>query len=201
MQDENSFPATLHNAVKFFSRPDAAFNFLVTLRWPNGVTCPRCGSKDVRFVSTRKIWECKHCVKKQFSARVGTIFEDSPLPLEKWFVALWLLVNAKNGISSYEIHRSLGVTQKTGWFMLQRLRLAVQSGSVKKMSGTCEADETYIGAKARYMHKDRRTGVGDAGIKKTAVQGILEHKRQQSLSRGSQDGSEYPQAGIVRQRA
>lgn len=115
------------------------------------MTCPHCKSKEVRFVSTRKIWECKHCVKKQFSARVGTIFEDSPLPLDKWFVALWLLVNAKNGISSYEIHRSLGVTQKTGWFMLQRLRLAVQNGSVKKMNGVCEADETYIGAKARYM--------------------------------------------------
>lgn len=183
MQDEN-FPKTLHNAVKFFAQPDAAFEFLKSLRWPDGVVrCPSCEASEVRFVKTRKIWECKHCIKKQFSARVGTIFEDSPLPLEKWFIALWLLVNAKNGISSYELHRSLGVTQKTGWFMLQRLRLAVQNGSVVKMSGTCEADETYIGAKARFMHKSKRTGVGHAGVKKTAVQGILERTTDKRASR------------------
>jgi transposase-like protein len=185
MQPDKFFPNTLHEAIKFFARDDNAFEFMITLRWVNGVVCPRCDSKEVRFLKTRKIWECKHCEsKKQFSVKVGTIFEDSPIGLDKWLCALWLLVNAKNGISSYEIHRALGVTQKTAWFMLQRIRLAMQSGTFKKkMRGIVEADETYIGAKARYMHKDRRTGVGDAGIKKTAVQGILERGKGKKHSR------------------
>jgi len=109
--------------------------------------------------------------------------EDSPIKLDKWLAAFWLIANAKNGISSYELHRALGVTQKTGWFMLHRIRLAMQEGTISKMRGICEADETYIGAKARYMHKDKRTGVGHAGLKKTAVQGILERTTHNKLSR------------------
>jgi transposase-like protein len=184
MQDETAFPKTLHGAVQYFATGDNAFEFMIALRWPNGVVCPRCESKDVVFLKSRKIWECKDCeTKRQFSVKVGTVFEDSPIKLDKWLCALWLLVNAKNGISSYELHRSIGVTQKTAWFMLQRIRLAMQSGTFKKMRGICEADETYIGAKARYMHKHRRTGVGDAGVKKIAVQGILERTKGSKASR------------------
>jgi hypothetical protein len=171
---ENNLPQTLHEAIVFFAIGDNAFEFMVALRWPHGVECPNCESKDVRFLKTRKVWECNKCTtKRQFSVKVGTIFEASPIALDKWLCAMWLIVNAKNGISSYEVHRSLGVTQKTAWFMLQRIRLAMQTGSFKKMTGICEADETYIGAKARYMHKSRRTPVGDAGVHKTPVQGIL----------------------------
>lgn len=168
------FPQTLHEAIQFFARENNAFEFMVALRWANGIACPRCKSKDVHFLESRKTWECKRCeTKKQFSAKVGTIFEDSPIGLDKWFCAIWLLVNAKNGISSYELHRSLGVTQKTAWFMLQRIRLAMRTGSFKKMSGRVEADETYIGAKARNMHKGKRPrGTGMVG--KTAVLGLLE---------------------------
>jgi transposase-like protein len=182
-KDITPFPKTLIDVVKYFSDPDVALNFMKFIRWPSGVArCPRCNHKNASFISTRRIWECKNC-KRQFSVKVGTIFEDSPIGLDKWLCAIWLLSNAKNGISSYELHRSIGVTQKTAWFMLQRIRLAMQRGTISKMSGTCEADETYIGAKARYMHKDKRTGVGHAGLKKTAVQGILERTTPDQHSR------------------
>jgi transposase-like protein len=172
---ENRLPKTLHEAVKYFGDEQRAHDFMVSIRWPDGkVKCPRCHSPNVTYISTRRIWKCK-ADKMQFSVKVGTVMEDSPIKLEKWLCAFWLIANAKNGISSYELHRSLGVTQKTAWFLLHRIRLAMQNGITGgKMKGTCEADETYIGAKARYMHKSRRTGVGDAGICKTPVQGILE---------------------------
>ena len=177
-------PETLLEAVSYFSNPENAFQFFKEIRWPNGVRCPRCGSKGVTFLANAKVWKCKTVHPKQkFSAKVGTIFEDSPIGLDKWLPAMWLTSNCKNGISSYELHRAIGVTQKSAWFMLQRIRLAMQNGSISKMDGTCEADETYIGAKARYMHKNRRTGVGDAGIKKTPIQGILERGKGDKLSR------------------
>ncbi len=177
-------PKTFLEAVRYFSDADTCLQFLVALRWPRGVKCPQCGSKKVTFLEKAKLWKCKNAHPKQkFSVKVGTIFEDSPIGLEKWFPAMWLAANCKNGISSYELHRCLGVTQKTAWFMLQRIRLAMQRGSLSKFRGICEADETYIGAKARYMHKNRRTGVGDAGIKKTPVQGILERGKGDKLSR------------------
>jgi transposase-like protein len=174
--NKNQLPETLIEAIQYFANEDNSFEFMKSIRWPSGVVkCPRCNSKDVSFISTRKIWKCKHCAtNKQFSVKVGTVMEDSPIGLDKWLAAFWLIANAKNGISSYELHRSLGVTQKTAWFMLHRIRLAMQDGTISNMKGICEADETYIGAKARYMHKNRRTGVGDAGIAKTPVQGILE---------------------------
>lgn len=177
-------PETLLEAVSYFSNPKNAFQFFVGIRWPKVVRCPRCNSDKVTFLENAKVWKCRtpHA-KQKFSAKVGTIFEDSPIGLDKWLPAMWLASNCKNGISSYELHRALGVTQKTAWFMLQRIRLAMQKGSISKMGSTCEADETYIGAKARYMHKNRRTGVGDAGIKKTPVQGILERGRGDKLSR------------------
>src|SRR3989440_4830975 len=179
----DQIPETLTGAIRYFSDAETCHNFLTEMRWPEGVSCPRCGSADVsKLMLPRRIWNCRGC-KKQFSVKVGTIFEDSPLGLDKWLPATWMIVNAKNGISSYELHRSLGVTQKTAWFMLHRIRLAMQNGSIEKMGGICEADETYIGAKARYMHKSRRTGVGDAGIAKTPIQGILERTKGSKSSR------------------
>src|SRR5438552_11908033 len=188
-------PETLTGAIRYFGDADKCHEFMVAMRWSGGIRCPRCNSDNIGKLVVvsknrkgellkvpRRIWNCKAC-RKQFTVKVGTIFEDSPLGLEKWLPATWLIVNAKNGISSCELARSLGVTQKTAWFMLHRIRLAMQNGSIEKMNGTCEADETYIGAKARYMHKHRRTGVGDAGIKKTAVQGILERTKGDKASR------------------
>jgi transposase-like protein len=169
-------PETLLEAVRYFSDAETAQKFLVEVRWPHGVKCPHCGSRDVTFLANANLWKCKRKHPRQkFSAKVGTIFEDSPIGLDKWLPAMWMAANCKNGISSYELHRALGVTQKTAWFMLHRIRLALQHGFLgSKFKGEIEADETYIGAKARYMHKDKRTGVGHAGLKRTAVQGILE---------------------------
>src|SRR5436190_491068 len=123
-------PATLLEAVRYFSDPDVCLAFMVAIRWPDGnVTCPRCGNTTVRFLAERRLWQCgrKH-PQRQFSVKVGTIFEDSPLPLEKWLPAVWMIVNDKNGISSYEVARALGITQKSAWFMLHRIRLATQRG-------------------------------------------------------------------------
>jgi transposase-like protein len=176
MDTANRLPETLLQAVSFFADPDVSLAFMVQLRWPSGtVTCPRCQAPETSFLSTRRIWKCRAC-KKQFSAKVGTIFEDSPIALEKWLPAMWFVVNCKNGISSYELARDLGVTQKTAWFMAHRIRLAVQTGTFGKISGEVEVDETFIGGKARFMHKHKRaqkiTGRGPMG--KTAVMGLLE---------------------------
>ena len=121
-------PQTLVEAIRYFADADAALEFVAQLRWPDGVACPICESKEVSFLSTRRIWKCKGC-KKQFSVKLGTILEDSPIGLDKWLPALWMLANCKNGISSYELARGLGVTQKTAWFMLHRIRLAMQAKS------------------------------------------------------------------------
>ena len=179
-------PRTLIEAVRYFADPDVALKHMVELRWPNGVECPSCGRTDVRFLATRRLWECKgkHS-RKQFSAKVGTIFEDSAISLDKWFVAIWMVANCKNGISSYEMGRSLGVTQKTAWHMNHRIRLAMKLGTIEKMDGECEADETFVGGLAINMHPERRkqaiTGTGGAG--KTAVLGILQRSRPGVLSR------------------
>ena len=158
MKEKSDFPETLHEAIKYFADEGRAVEFMKGVRWPDGVVaCPRCGSDRVSFISTRKLWTCKSCVtKKQFTIRVGTILEDSPIAFDKWICGFWLIANAKNGISSYEVGRSLGVTQRTGWFMLQRIRLALQNGSIVKIGGHVEADETFIGGKARFMHKGKR---------------------------------------------
>jgi transposase-like protein len=152
-------PNTLQEAIVFFSDPERTFDYAIRLRWPNGdVACPRCGSKEHSFISTRKIWFCKGC-KKQFTVKVGTIFEDSALGMDKWMIAVWMLANCKNGISSYEIARALGITQKSAWFMLQRIRLAMHNKDFVKLGGRgqeVEVDETLIGGAARFMHKDKR---------------------------------------------
>jgi transposase-like protein len=169
-------PETLQNAIIYFSDPDRCFQYALNLRWPNGiVSCPRCGSEKHSFISTRRMWFCKGC-KKQFTLKVGTIFEDSPLGLDKWLCAYWMLCNCKNGISSCEVARAIGITQKSAWFMLHRIRKTMQDDSGIKFSGEVEADETFIGGKARNMHitKRERRITGTGGKDKTAVMGILE---------------------------
>src|SRR5881227_595028 len=179
------FPKTLHDAIRYFSTGDNALNFVVSLRWPAGVVCPRCGSKEVRFLKSRKIWECSECESlRQFSAKVGTVMEDSPIKLDKWMSAFWLLANAKNGISSYELHRSLGVTQKTAWFMLQRIRLAMQKGG-GVFKGEVEVDESFIGGRARKMNakqRARRKTQGSGQWNLAAVQGILQRATEEQSS-------------------
>lgn len=179
-------PDTLQEAILYFASPDNCREYLVAHRWPNGVTCPRCGSTNVLFQPKYNRWQCgtSHSLR-QFTAKTGTIFEDSPLGLDKWLMAMWLVVNCKNGISSYEVHRDIGVTQKTAWFMDHRIRLALGMSTGEKLSGEVEADETFIGGKARNMHVEKRmrriTGTG--GKDKTAVMGILERSEKCSTVR------------------
>ncbi len=150
----------LLEAIRYFSDPKTCVETVAQTRWPNGPQCPKCDSKRLSFLKTRLMWKCLGC-HKQFSVKVGTIFEDSPVGLDKWLTAMWMLANCKNGISSYEIARGLGVTQKTAWFMLQRIRYAMHHGSFDKtLSGHVEVDETFIGGKARNMHKDGREKLG-----------------------------------------
>jgi transposase-like protein len=149
-------PVTLQEAIQFFSSYENCKSYMVAKRWPNGVTCPNCGSDHVAYLENTRLWKCygKH-ERPKFSLKTGTIFEDSPLGLEKWLPVMWLLANCKNGVSSWEIHRGLGVTQKTAWFMLQRARLATQDPETGgKLGGEVEVDETFIGGKARNMHGD-----------------------------------------------
>ena len=172
-------PKTLQEAVSFFSDPQKTFDYAVSLRWPTGkVTCPRCDSTEHSFISTRRLWFCKGC-KQQFTIKVGTIFEDSALGMDKWMIAVWLIVNCKNGISSYEVARALGITQKSAWFMMHRVRLAMHSKEFVTLGGSgkeVEVDETFIGGAARFMHADKRkVKITERGVKdKAAVLGILE---------------------------
>src|SRR5438309_9098930 len=125
-------PKTLKQAIEYFSNEQICIDAVASLRWPDGKpTCPACRKQDHYYLKSQKRWKCKEC-GRQFSVKLGTIFEDSPIPLDKWLTALWLLANCKNGVSSYEIHRAIGVTQKSAWFMLHRLRLALQSNSLYK---------------------------------------------------------------------
>ena len=170
-------PKTLLDAVRHFSDYQNCHDFMVVLRWPDGVTCPQCGSDRVTWLAKQRRWKCrtKHPLQ-QFTLKTGTIFEDSPLPLAKWLPAVWLIVNCKNGVSSYEIARSIGVTQKTGWFMGHRIRMALHAGSFAKLVGEVEVDETFIGGKARNMHAPQRKRriTGRGATDKTAVLGVLE---------------------------
>jgi transposase-like protein len=172
-------PETLQEAIVYFSDPQRVFEYAVKLRWPDGkVTCPRCNGSKHSFIKTRRVWFCYDC-KKQFTLKIGTVMEDSPISLDKWMAAFWMLVNCKNGVSSLEIHRALKVTQKTAWFMLQRLRLALHQKQEGKFQGHVEVDETYIGGKARFMHKKQRAkmtqpGMPKGGANKVIVGGVLE---------------------------
>ena len=170
-------PKTLQQAIVHFSKPEVAFAEIVKFRWPDGVVkCPTCGSSNVWFTESRKIWMCKtKHPKQQFSVKVGSIMEDSAINISKWLIAMWLISSAKNGISSYELARAIGVSQKSAWFMLHRIRLAMQDEIGGKIGGHVEVDETYIGGKARNMHIGRRKRIikGTGGMGKVAVQGLL----------------------------
>ncbi len=168
-------PTNLIEAVRHFSDPDVCVAFVASLRWPDGPVCPSCEGTEHSYLTTRRVWKCKAC-KRQFSVKVGTIFEDSPIGLDKWLTAIWIVANSKNGVSSHELGRSVGLTQKSAWFVLQRIRLAMQSGSFQKFSGEVEVDETFVGGVARNMHADvkRRKITGTGGKDKTAVIGFKE---------------------------
>jgi transposase-like protein len=176
-------PESLQEVIEYFDSLDACVEFLAAVRWPNGVECPACGSKRNSYLKSRRIWKCMECWK-QFSAKLGTIFEDSPIPLKQWMIAVWMIVNCKNGVSSYEIARNLKVTQKSAWFMLHRIREAMKTSgdfiSRPKLGGEggsgVEVDETFIGGKFKNMHRDKRMRYGNLGGKegKTVVFGILD---------------------------
>lgn len=180
MESETSLPRTLQEAILYFARPGVAREYLAKLRWPDGPFCPKCGLVEdgIYFMASVERWKCRGC-KKQFSVKVGTIMEDSPIGLDKWLCAIWMVANCKNGVSSYEISRSLGVTQKTAWFMNHRIRLAMNSGGIFEPfsgSGPFEADETYVGGKISNKHLKVRKALGGRvnTSAKAIVMGILE---------------------------
>jgi transposase-like protein len=175
-------PKTLQQATVYFADPDNCVSFLVARRWPDGVVlCPDCGSDAVSYVPTRRVWQCKtRHPKSQFSIKVGTIFEDSPISLDKWLMAMWMIANCKNGISSHEIART--VTQKTAWFILHRVRLAMKNDTNDKMGGNgpIEVDETHVGPKPQKMHRGKRLKMHeDRGYKKAIVMGMLDRESRQ----------------------
>jgi transposase-like protein len=173
---------TLLQAVNYFADLNVAQDCFARMRWPDGPVCPRCGSKDVRYSAKYRRFECSHKHdRRQFTVKTGTIMEDSPLTLDKWAVAFWLEVNAKNSISSYELHRALGITQKSAWFMLHRIRLAVKTNTFERIGGNghmIEADETFIGGKSEFMHKSkRRKKITGGGPKdKTPILGLFDRR-------------------------
>lgn len=175
----NKWPETLQEAIQYFTDLENCHAFMVAMRWPDGkVTCPTCGSEKVTYLKKQRRFKCygKH-PKAQFSVKVGTIMEDSPLGLDKWLPAAWLILNCKNGISSYELARDLNITQKSTWFMLHRIRLMMQDDLAGgKLNGEVEVDETFIGGKARNMHKAKRAEkiTGTGGKDKTIVMGMME---------------------------
>ena len=182
-------PKTLQQAVIHFSDINNCLDYMAHKRWPDGrVVCPTCGRDDVSFLAKQRKWQCKSAhTQRQFSAKVGTIFEDSPIPLEKWLVVVWMLCNCKNGVSSYEVAKAIGVTQKSAWFMLHRIRVGLQTGSPEKMGGSggpVEVDETFIGGRLANMHKSRKARMtvirgqqlkGDH-MNKTVVMGLLDRE-------------------------
>ncbi len=180
MMNENNSPKTLLEAVRYFSDLDVCHAYMVKIKWPDGqICCPECGCIEVGEIKSRRMFQCKtKGCRKQFSVKVGTIFEDSPLGLDKWIVAVWCIVNAKNGISSCELARAVGVTQKSAWHILHRIRLAMRTKSFRRITGEIEIDETFVGGKVQNMHKAKRDKViarfGFAGKNKTVVSGQLE---------------------------
>jgi transposase-like protein len=171
-------PKTLQAATIYFNDPANCREYLMARRWPNGVTCPACGSSKVTFSVKHNRWQCgSHHAKRQFTIKTGTIFEDSPLGLDKWLIAMWMVINCKNGVSSYEIARDLGITQKSAWFILHRLREIMQEGDSPKLSGHIEADETWVGGKVTNMHRHSKRKIEatkDGTWGKAVVLGLLQ---------------------------
>lgn len=176
MDTKTENPKSLLSAIRYFSDPDVCHAYMVNIKWPDGrIACPKCGGENIGEIKSRRMFQCKSAgCRKQFSTKVDTVFEDSPLPLEKWFVAVWMMANCKNGASSHELARAIGVTQKSAWHMLHRVRLAMKSNSFRKLQGEVEVDETGMGGKVRNMHHGRRKGKGTGFSAKTLVQGALE---------------------------
>lgn len=176
MNIETRPPATLCEAVAYFSDEDRAHAFVVNMRWPDGEqACPHCGVVRAHYrIASRRLWRCREKLcARQFSVKVGTVFEDSALPLSKWLPAMWLVTNCKNGVSSYEVARAIGVSQKTAWHMLHRLRTAMQPRPGKPLRGTIEVDETFVGGKAKNMHKERRERTMEGCRGTYAKKGVL----------------------------
>jgi transposase-like protein len=182
-------PKTLQQAIQYFSDEQVCIDAVAKMRWPDGPVCPNaeCAAKEPYYLASQKRWKCRVC-RKQFSVKQGSVFEDSPVPLQKWLPAMWLLTNCKNGVSSWEIHRALGVTQKTAWFMLHRIRLGMKEdygyGPLKKIGGPeheVEVDETFYGGRKENMHKDKKVRYEARGgaSGKTIVQGILDRTARQ----------------------
>jgi transposase-like protein len=181
----SSIPKSLIEVIRYFSDVDVCIEFVASLRWLDGIAvCPHCSKKNAGFLKTRRIWKCREC-RKQFSVKTGTIFEESPLALDKWLMAIWLVVNCKNGVSSYEIARDLDITQKSAWFMLHRIRLALKNGNWEKIGGSgepVEVDECFIGGQPSKMHAKRRLArkVGSHGYDgKAIVMGMLDRDTRQ----------------------
>ena len=191
MAERFETPETLQEAVEFFTDEDRCIAYFAQMRWPDGaVTCPICNEPNPRYLAKQRRFECrKRHPRKQFSVKVGTIFEDSPIPLKSWLLAVWQITNCKNGISSYELARALGVTQKTAWFMNHRIRLAMQGDDGGMLDGEVEVDETYIGGKARKMNTGRRKMMlqdkhkRNAWAGKAAVMGLLQRHPTKGKSR------------------
>lgn len=185
-------PKTLLEAIKYFSDEQVCIDAVASMRWPDGPICPECDAANPYYIKTQKRWKCREC-RIQFSVKRGSIFEDSPISLTKWLPAMWLLVNCKNGVSSYELSRDLGVTQKSAWFMLHRLRLVLKATNQGFLVGSpeggeVEVDETFVGGKVKNMHKKRRLELArihseqpawkatDRYPGKTAIMGILDRE-------------------------
>ena len=192
MANESSYPKSLLEATRYFSNPDVCVDFVAAMRWPDGVACPHCEGKKLSYLSTRRIWKCvaKEC-HKQFSVKTFSVFEDSPIPLDKWLVATWMVVNCKNGISSYELAKDLKITQKSAWFVLHRIRLALRTqdwgkGGMGSNGGPVEVDEAFVGGAPKNWHLSKRAkrvrftpSAEKIEDHKTAVVGLLDRDTRQ----------------------
>lgn len=186
MMSETTDPKTLIEAVRYFSDPEICHAYMIGIKWPSGeIRCPKCGGGQIGHIRTRMVFQCKtKGCRKQFSTKVDTIFEDSSLGLDKWFIAVWMIANCKNGASSCELARAIGVTQKSAWHMLHRIRLAMKTKTFRKITGEIEADESFVGGKLKNMHKRKRP-IGRGFVGKSIVMGLLMRSEEKGRSRVS----------------